>query len=311
MKIFSTYLPKAHLSFPQFNKSSNTTNMTKMGVGFATGVVLGLLAPNFLSRYGIVPNAHQSSIIPQNETTRKVENLIIGAIVSQPIHFFLTSQLQQMGAILKRYGFTEVPIQAPIEAILRTNQISHPYVRLISKVMMFAIICFLIPIGEEKGYRGTLFDILKNPQDGHDISIDYRDVAFTTLVGTLPYLSRDVKKTTQTIVSIIVTKVVITRIQNFIISSMNKKNSSNPNMDSLPSRVQRICANAFIFGLDHFHPLQGISNAHILINTSIMGVFFATLREITGSILPSTVAHIWCNTQVCLLLHQYMEAKKN
>lgn len=65
-------------------------------------------------------------------------------------------------------------------------------------------------------------------------------------------------------------------------------------------RVFRVVSNALIFGAFHFSFFYGWGNLSILVVSTIAGMVFATLREITGNVRASTIAHMINNTVVLL-----------
>lgn len=70
---------------------------------------------------------------------------------------------------------------------------------------------------------------------------------------------------------------------------------SNPNKDSSIQRMYRILSNALLFGAFHFNIFHGWANFPVLVVSTIVGVVFAALREITGNYRASTIAHVLNN----------------
>lgn len=71
--------------------------------------------------------------------------------------------------------------------------------------------------------------------------------------------------------------------------------------DSLGVRVCRVITNGVVFGAFHISVFQGWANIPIMTVTTVAGVVFAALREMTGNARASTVAHSLNNSFFMLL----------
>lgn len=71
--------------------------------------------------------------------------------------------------------------------------------------------------------------------------------------------------------------------------------------DSLVNKVLRILFNGVLFGACHLSPYQGWMNLPIFLLTALLGCIFAMLRECTGDITASSIAHILHNSTVMTL----------
>lgn len=72
-------------------------------------------------------------------------------------------------------------------------------------------------------------------------------------------------------------------------------------VESSAYKTYRILSNALICGAFHIHPLQGWVNIPIFAVSTISGIVFATLREITQNQWASTIAHSLNNTFVLFI----------
>lgn len=75
-----------------------------------------------------------------------------------------------------------------------------------------------------------------------------------------------------------------------------------PDANSTAQRVTRVVLNGLLFGACHLSPFQGWVNLPIFIATSLMGIVFAGLREVTGNTQASSVAHM-ANNCFALIHH--------
>lgn len=62
--------------------------------------------------------------------------------------------------------------------------------------------------------------------------------------------------------------------------------------NSIGTRAYRVISNGVIFGAFHFHPGRGFMNIPLIVASTVAGIGFATLREMTGNPRASTIAHI-------------------
>ncbi|MBS0628845.1 MAG: CPBP family intramembrane metalloprotease [Verrucomicrobia bacterium] len=76
---------------------------------------------------------------------------------------------------------------------------------------------------------------------------------------------------------------------------------SSLNSDHFSSRVFRVLSNGLIFGAFHFSLLLGWSNVLIVVVSTIAGLVFSLLRELTGDQWSSTVAHSLNNSFVLFI----------
>ncbi len=76
--------------------------------------------------------------------------------------------------------------------------------------------------------------------------------------------------------------------------------------ENLGLRVYRVISNGVLFGAFHVSLFQGWANIPILTVTTIVGVVFAALREVTGNARASTVAHCFNNS--FFMLMKYLKA---
>lgn len=72
--------------------------------------------------------------------------------------------------------------------------------------------------------------------------------------------------------------------------------------DGLFVRSYRVLTNALIFGAFHYSLFAGWANIPILVVSTIAGIVFAALREITGNVRATTIAHMLNNTIVMLTI---------
>lgn len=75
----------------------------------------------------------------------------------------------------------------------------------------------------------------------------------------------------------------------------------DPHKDAMGLRVYRVISNGVVFGAFHVSLFQGWANIPILTVTTVTGIIFATLREMTGNIRASTVAHSLNNSFFMLM----------
>jgi len=78
--------------------------------------------------------------------------------------------------------------------------------------------------------------------------------------------------------------------------------SANTQEESLWSKVYRVFSNALVFSAIHYSFVQGWANIPILVVTTVVGVVFATLREISKSWRASAVAHCLNNSFMMMTL---------
>lgn len=72
--------------------------------------------------------------------------------------------------------------------------------------------------------------------------------------------------------------------------------------NDLSKRFIRILTNALIFGAFHISLFQGWTNLPLVVVSSVAGLVFASLRELTGSWRASAICHILNNTLVLLVI---------
>lgn len=74
--------------------------------------------------------------------------------------------------------------------------------------------------------------------------------------------------------------------------------SEKPAEEPIGARIYRVISSGIIFGAFHFSLLQGWANIAIVAVSTVAGVVFAVLRELTGDRWSSTVAHSLNNSLV-------------
>jgi len=67
------------------------------------------------------------------------------------------------------------------------------------------------------------------------------------------------------------------------------------------TKIYRVVSNAVIFGVFHLSLLNGWANIPIFVASTISGIVFATLREITRNCWASTIAHSLNNSFVLMM----------
>lgn len=77
--------------------------------------------------------------------------------------------------------------------------------------------------------------------------------------------------------------------------------SGHRQQDSLGLCIYRVISNGILFGAFHVSVFQGWANIPIVTVTTVAGIVFATLREMTGNARASTVAHSLNNSFFMLL----------